>query len=63
MDRKEYMKAYRKTHQEQFKNYRKKWRQANKDKEEYKAKCAGYTKSYYQRKKISTDDTINSTNE
>ena len=51
MDTTEYMKAYRLANKEKYKDYRKKWRAAHKDDEEYKAKNAIYHQTYHNRKK------------
>jgi len=51
MDKTDYMKAYRLSHNEQFKVYRKKWRDTHKDDSEYKIKTAIYHKTYYNRNK------------
>jgi hypothetical protein len=56
MDRVEYMKKYRLDNNDKYKEYRKKWRELNKNKLEYKKKNNIYSRNYYNKNKITSEN-------
>jgi hypothetical protein len=57
MDRAEYMKKYRLDNNDKYKEYRKKWRQLNKNKLENKEKINIYSRNYYNKNKNKIEKT------